>query len=340
MFTAIPQWSKPLQWVGLLVATASLIASAFVSQAWHLIVTIGIFYPFAGALYLPCATLVYEWFQDRRGMATGIQMSGTGVGGVVYPLVVSALLSRFGYKATMISLGLGFFALNAGALCFIRRRIPLGKGGARRNRPKVDYSFLKHPAVWIGMAVIMCTCMGNFIPSLWIPTFADVVHARKPNGTALVAIMNAASVPGNAVMGYISDRYPSRYVVPASCTTAAVACLLLWGFSAGVTAEGCLTAFAVVWGFTALSFVGLWSKMITVISKDDPNLPGLLFSLFTILKGVGNLTSGPISTALLKGGAFAGAAGAYGKTDYGSLLIYTGVTTFGASLFAAFFPKK
>lgn len=284
---------------------------------------------------------MYEWFQERRGLATGIQMSGTGVGGVVYPLVVSALLSRFGYRATMVSLGLGFLALNAGALVFIRRRIPLGRAGtARRHRPKVDYSFMRRAAVWIAMAVIMCTCLGNFIPSLWLPAYADAVRAVRPNGTALVAIMNAASVPGNAIMGYVSDRFPSRYVVPFSCTTAAVACLALWGLSAGVSAEGCLTAFAVVWGFTALSFVGLWSKMITVICKDDPNLPGLLFSLFTILKGVGNLTSGPISTALLKGGPFPGASGAYGHTSFGRLIIYAGVTTFGASVFAVFFPVK
>jgi hypothetical protein len=52
------------------------------------------------------------------------------------------------------------------------------------------------------------------------------------------------------------------------------------------------------------------------VSEDDPNLPGLFFSFFTILKGVGNLTSGPISTALLKSEAFKGAAGAYGKTNY------------------------
>lgn len=45
-------------------------------------------------------------------------------------------------------------------------------------------------------------------------------------------------------------------------------------------------------------------------------LPALLFSYFTILKGVGNLTSGPISTVLLKSNAMKGAAGAYGETNY------------------------
>lgn len=51
-------------------------------------------------------------------------------------------------------------------------------------------------------------------------------------------------------------------------------------------------------------------------TEDDPNLPGLFFSFFTILKGVGNLTSGPISTILLQSDTLKGAAGAYGQTNY------------------------
>lgn len=48
IFTAFPQYEKATQYVGLVVAAVALLASAFVSQAWHLLVTIGIFYPFAG----------------------------------------------------------------------------------------------------------------------------------------------------------------------------------------------------------------------------------------------------------------------------------------------------
>jgi len=45
-------------------------------------------------------------------------------------------------------------------------------------------------------------------------------------------------------------------------------------------------------------------------------MPTLIFSLFAVLRGVGNLTSGPISTQLLKTQAFKGAAGAYGSTNF------------------------
>lgn len=340
-FTAFPQYTKHMQVFGLGVSTVGLIASAFVTSPVHLVITIGVLFPFAGPTYIPCATLLYEWFSERRGLATGIMFAGTGVGGTIFPFVVSALLNKFGYKATMISLGLSFALLNGIALIFVRRRIPLGRVGSgrklRRAKPKVDWSFLRSRGIWIAIAVILCTSMGNFIPSLWIPTYAESVRATKPDGTALLAIMNAASVPGNTLIGFLSDRYPTRIVIPITCTIASLACLVLWGLG---TTDGLLVAFSVVWGFTALSFVGTWSKMITIISKDDPTLPTFNFCLFTVLKGVGNVTSGPISTGLLSIGAFAGAKGAYGATNYGALLIYTGLSAGLASLPAFFFPLK
>jgi hypothetical protein len=43
-----PRRMKEIQSICLLIAGGALIASAFVTKPWHLIVTIGIFYPFAG----------------------------------------------------------------------------------------------------------------------------------------------------------------------------------------------------------------------------------------------------------------------------------------------------
>jgi hypothetical protein len=158
--------------VGLLVASASIIAAGFVTKASHLVATIGCLYPFAGALYLPCATLMYEWFVERRGLASGILFAGTGIGGTIFPLVVGGLLGRFGYRAAMVSLGLAFFLMNAVALMFIKRRVPLPAKGATHALPRAnfDWGVLKTSAFWLGMAALLLTSLGNFNPTLWIPS--------------------------------------------------------------------------------------------------------------------------------------------------------------------------
>jgi hypothetical protein len=50
------------------VAVAGLIGSAFATKPMHLVVTLGILFPFSCLTYLPCATLIFEWFAERRGM--------------------------------------------------------------------------------------------------------------------------------------------------------------------------------------------------------------------------------------------------------------------------------
>lgn len=366
LFTAFPHYSRVFQGVGLVVSTAALIGSAFVTAPVHLLVTFGILYPFAGALYLPCATLLYEWFFERRGLANGILFSGTGVGGTVLPIVISALLNGVGYKATMLALGIAFGASNLVAMLFIKRRVPLpprsrrlrdklrvskasrsarlhdghsGRhtaGGIRGALRSADFGIARTWAFWCGLLVLLLTSMGNFNPTLWIPTFADNVGAH-PDGTAMVSIMNAASVPGNLLVGWVSDRASARSTIGINCLVASVVVLTLWGFG---TSSSLLILFSIFWGFSALSFVSLWGKMITRICRDRPGWISLVFSMFAVLRGVGNLTSGPISSKLLQTSVFKGAHGAYGKTNFGAVLIYTAVTIFSGGAVGVFFPKS
>ncbi|WVQ83811.1 hypothetical protein IAT38_005955 [Cryptococcus sp. DSM 104549] len=336
LFTAMPRWLRTFQACGLAASVIAMVASAF---PWHLIVTIGCIYPLSAAYYLPCATLIYEWFFTRRGLATGIMFAGTGVGGTVFPFIMSGLLSAFGYKAAMISLGVGYAIIGSIALLFIRRRIPLPRyaPGESRRRPRADWKGMLSLPLFMGLATILLTSLGNFVPSLWLPSYADDLKFTRPSGTGLISLMNAASVPGNALLGYLSDRYPVRGVILFSCLGSALSCAFLWGFG---TNEGMLVAFALVFGLLGLSFSSVWSNMIGIIAKDDPIAPTLVFSLFAFARGVGNMTSGPISQSLLKLGALRGASGAYGVNNYGILLVYTAVTILSGCASGVFFKDR
>lgn len=160
---------KHLQIAGLVVAAVGLISSAFVTKAWQLVITLGFLYPCAGALYLPCVSIIYEWFQARRGLATGIMFSGAAAGGTFFPLLGHALLQRFGHKGTMLTLGAIFAVGNGVALLFVKPRVPVARV-TRSRRPRIDYSFLKHRAIWAMSGFVVLTAMGNFIPSLWMPS--------------------------------------------------------------------------------------------------------------------------------------------------------------------------
>ncbi|WWC92205.1 uncharacterized protein L201_007159 [Kwoniella dendrophila CBS 6074] len=336
IFTAYPRVTKHLQYGGLALASISMIGSAFVTKPWHLIVTLGFFYPMCSATYFPCATLLFEWFHARRGFASGVMYSGTGIGGFVFPFLMQGLLGKFGYRITMIVLGLGYAITGSIALLAVKRRIPLisrydqnSNNLTRRRRPRVDWSFTKRSAFYLGAVIIGLTSMGSFIPSLWLPSFVDEMGLRKPDGTALIAILNASSVPGNALMGWLSDRLALKWTVLISCLGGALSCAFLWGFG---TNSGVLIAFAITFGLLFTSFTTLWTKMVAVISLDDPVITGLIYSMFAFIRGVGNLSSGPISDQLLKVDGLRGVTGAYGFHNYGALLIYTSIIILSGSI--------
>ncbi|WOO79885.1 MFS transporter asaE [Vanrija pseudolonga] len=340
IFTALPWYERQIQLLGLFVATAGLIASAFVTQAWQLVITFGIMYPFSGAFYLPCATIIFEWFHQYRGLATATVFAGAGVGGTVYPFVVNALLGKFGYRTTMLSLALSYAALNLVAVVFIKRRIPLPprEAGVRRHaRRKMDFRWMRARAPAVAFTFMMITSLSSFIPMLWLPSFAATVNATRPGGAAILSILNAVTVPGLMITGHISDRVPVRWILPLWCSVAAAGCLLLWGFG---TSSGPLVAFSIVWGMSGASVAGTYGKMVTIMADGDPMVPGLALPLLIALRGVGNLTSGPISTKLLQYGPFKGAAGAYGATTYGPLLIFVSACTFLGGVAGALFPLR
>lgn len=292
------------------------------------------------ATYLPCATNVFEWFVAKRGLATGIMYGGTGAGGTIYPFVVTALLHRFGYRATMLSIAVSYCILVASGLFFTKRRVPLVKRvGAikKRVRPKPDWGFVHTRAWWIGVAFMTLSSLGNFIPLLWTPSYATQVGITVPSPAALVAMMNGVSVLGNLASGSISDYVQPRYSVFVYCVVAAAACLGLWGFG---TSAGTLTGFVIVWGLSGQCLCGFWARMISTIARDDPAVPQIAFSVFISLKGIGAFTSGPVSTALLKIDGLRGAAGAYGETNFGVLIIFTAVMTLLGAVPMLAFPTS
>lgn len=145
---------------------------------------------------MPAAILLFEWFHAKRGLASGIMYGGTGVGGAIFPLIVSALLKGVGYKATMVSLGVGALVVGNTCIFFIRRRLPLpsrneaaqARGQVERRHKKVDWSFLRSWTFFAGVSTILVTSLGNFVPSVWLPSmcysmwcaiYADSQLSRK-----------------------------------------------------------------------------------------------------------------------------------------------------------------
>jgi MFS family permease len=67
-----------------------------------------------------------NWFEDRRGLAMGIAISGTTVGGMIMTLVASSVILGWGWRSAYIALGLPMVVIVVPLLAVTVRSRPPG----------------------------------------------------------------------------------------------------------------------------------------------------------------------------------------------------------------------
>jgi OFA family oxalate/formate antiporter-like MFS transporter len=79
-------------------------------------------------LLIPIKLLVARWFNRNLGLAVGLAVIGTSVGGTVFPMLGNVLIERFGWRMAFASLSLGIWLV----------ALPLYLWKARENPTEAD----------------------------------------------------------------------------------------------------------------------------------------------------------------------------------------------------------
>ncbi|MDX1580271.1 MAG: MFS transporter, partial [Alphaproteobacteria bacterium] len=95
--------------IGLFCIALGFFLIAQATALWQIIAIYATLVPIGVVLAgpLPAQTLVSRWFGKRRGLALGIVTTGTSVGGMTIPLLVSNTVVDFGWRAIHEFIALG-----------------------------------------------------------------------------------------------------------------------------------------------------------------------------------------------------------------------------------------
>ncbi|KAG1709160.1 Monocarboxylate transporter 9 [Nymphon striatum] len=95
-----------------------LILTFFATSVKTLYFTIGILIgSSAGLTIIPCILVICEYFKKRRGLASGVMLSGSSLGAVTFPPLVTFLLEEYSMRGALLILGgISLHVLVAGAL--------------------------------------------------------------------------------------------------------------------------------------------------------------------------------------------------------------------------------
>ncbi|KAJ5581169.1 hypothetical protein N7450_007470, partial [Penicillium hetheringtonii] len=322
MLQALPRlklWAAP---IGFIIMCLALAMSSFASNTTHLIVSQGVAYGIGASLaYAPTIVFMDDWFVRRKGLAFGVMWAGTGLSGVILPIVLQWLLDSFGHQTALRAWSIVLLVMGGPLLYFVRPRLPISRNS--RSRP-LDFRFLWNSTFMIYETGNILEAMGYFLPTIYLPTYARSIGASGFQATLTVMLFNLASVFGCIVMGSMVDRFHATTCILASTAGSTIAVFLIWGFADSLPP---LYVFCIFYGLFAGCFTSTWPAIVHEVRvKSSYADPSIILGFLSTGRGIGNVVSGPLSEALLKTDAWKGvAAKAYGS-GYGPLILFTGVS--------------
>jgi MFS family permease len=175
------------------------------------------------------------WFDRERGVALGIALAGSGLAGVLAPMVTNRAIEAFGWRGAEVALGIfiGVIAVPMLLVFFHERRDGLE---ARAALPQAELPALtgltlqeavRTPAFWkIGFGFFFVASVVSGVIINLVPVLID--RGMSPAGSARIAgALGLAVMFGRLGTGYLLDRFSGPRVAVVVIVLAAGGCVLL-----------------------------------------------------------------------------------------------------------------
>lgn len=280
--------SRPLAVAGMILTAAGLAAASAarslveVYLAYGLGVGVGV-----GCAYVPAIGAVQRWFVRRRGFASGLAVSGIGLGTLAMPPLASLLIGSVGWRGAYLVLGAIALVLGGGLSLLIEndpKDRGLGPDGdpPRANRAGTDAAGASvREAVrstrFVGLYVSCLVCsFGAFVPFVHLVPYARDHGVAASSAALLLGMIGAGSTAGRFALGALADRMGRDRSLTMVLIGMAFA-MAIWAVAANVWA---LAAFAFVYG----AFYGGWVAVLPAVVMDHfggRNVSGIIGMLYT-----------------------------------------------------------
>lgn len=245
----------------LMVTSVALYIGTFVSlgfceQFWHFLVVLGLMGGMATSIIfvVPVAT-IGQYFQSKRGAATGLAMSGGSLGGVMFPLVFDALGDKVGFAWTTRVIGLITLVLLLAGCILLRPRTSFRKSIPAKKSILPDFTILLRPSVLLITVGVFFIEWGFFIGLEYVASYSVANGIDKQLSYLMVVFLNAGSFPGRWLPGFLADKFGRMNTMIITNFLCIIAMLAIWLPANGNAAA--VIVFSVVFGFGSGSNISL-----------------------------------------------------------------------------------
>lgn len=278
---------------GMLVIGIGLVLGSQAETLWQVYATYGLGVGIGvGLSYIPAIGTVQRWFVARRGFASGLAVTGIGVGTLVGPLLAVWLIGGLGWRGAYLVLaavavlaggGAGLLIYHSPAVRGLRPDGGVAEAPAPTARAAhADLAGLgfgeavrSRPFRWLYISATLCS-FGMFVPMVHLAPYAVDHGYSETAGVAMVSLIGVGSVLGRFLLGGVADRFGRRRAYVAMFAGMMVA-LLWWYVGTGMVA---LAAFAVLFG----TFYGGFVALAPALASDyfgGRNISGIIGLLYS-----------------------------------------------------------
>ncbi|GAC1496150.1 MAG: MFS transporter [Bradyrhizobium sp.] len=226
--------------LGVALMAAGLLLAPLTTQPWHLYLTIGVLVG-AGSIclgYSGQSLFLPNWFNRRRGLAIGLAFAGVGLGSMTLLPWVQHMIEHAGWRTACTAMGIVVLVVLAPVNLLLRKRPedlglqPDGDAAPSASSARPISNVLD--SAWAGTDWTLKRALRT-ARFWWIATgyfgglyiwYAVQVHQTKylldigfSSGAAVWAlgVVSLLGIPGQILLGHVSDRVGREWVWSASC---------------------------------------------------------------------------------------------------------------------------
>ncbi len=290
-----PLFDRYGAWVirpGAVLYVFALMMTSLCNQYWQFMLAQGVLTGFAmSLLQVPAFAAVAQYFNKKRAAALGVVVSGSSIGGVIFPIALSKMLngSTLGFGWSVRVMGFLVMPLLAFSSFAVAPRLP-----PRKTNFFIGKAF-KEPRFLMLVASGFCCFLGMFVPLFFIPSYAVSRGMEATLASYLLAVVNAASTFGRIVPGILADKFGKLNVFAIGGILTGIIGLCM---NTAVGTAG-LVVYSIAFGFSSGTIVSGASAALSMCTDDLQSL-GTYMGMGMALAAMASLVGPPVSGALLE----------------------------------------
>lgn len=274
-----------------------------VTEIWQLYIVFSVIAAFgSGLAYNPSLTTAVRWFQDKRGMASGLITGGCGLASLIIAPVANMLLEEYNVSMAFRIIGIAFFVLMfcASLLVETPNTESASKGLNNKRENKGNEKFDKD---WRGMLrdkrfyLLWFAFLGGCVSGLMMIGHAstigqEIAEITSAQAALLVGIMAVANFCGRIMMGTVSDHMGRYQTVMVCMLISAVDMVIMSRASGFVIFVAALIILCVCFGGVLSIFPNLVSDNFGLANMGMNY--GIVFTAYGIAAVVGPMTASAV----------------------------------------------